>query len=227
MSIFQTLDVPCPTCAAAVSFDLVHSVNADRRADLRQAILDRSFQRQTCPSCGLTFRVEPEFTYINLKRGQYVAVWPISKRAQFKALEARSRAAFDKAFGSGAPPEAQALGKKVAMRMVFGWPALNEKLIAAENGIDDRSLELAKVGIVRNLDEVPVGDEMELRLVAVMDGELKLGWIRARSDELADVIGVPRAVIGEVEADPEGWAALREDVVGGAYVDYARGLIAA
>ena len=227
MSIFQTLDVPCPTCAAAVSFDLVHSVNADRRADLRQAILDRSFQRETCPSCGMTFRVEPEFTYINLKRGQYVAVWPISKRAQFKALEARSRAAFDKAFGSGAPPEAQALGKKVAMRMVFGWPALNEKLIAAENGIDDRSLELAKVGIVRNLDEVPVGDEMELRLVAVMDGELKLGWIRARSDELTDVIGVPRAVIAEVEADPEAWAALREDVVGGAYVDYARGLIAA
>ena len=210
-----------------MSFDLVHSVNADRRADLRQAILDRSFQRETCPSCGMTFRVEPEFTYINLKRGQYVAVWPISKRAQFKALEARSRAAFDKAFGSGAPPEAQALGKKVAMRMVFGWPALNEKLLAAENGIDDRSLELAKVGIVRNLDEVPVGDEMELRLVAVMDGELKLGWIRARSDELTDVIGVPRAVIAEVEADPEAWAALREDVVGGAYVDYARGLIAA
>lgn len=227
MSIFQTLDVPCPTCKAVVSFDLVHSVNADRRPDLRQAILDRSFQRETCPACGLTFRVEPEFTYINLKRGQYIAVWPVSKRAEFKALEARCRAAFDKAFGAAAPPEAQALGKKVSMRMVFGWPALNEKLIAAENGIDDRSLELAKVGIVRNLDEVPVGDELELRLVALMDDELKLGWIRARSDELTDVISVSRNVVAEIEADPDPWQALREDVVGGAYVDYARGLIAA
>jgi hypothetical protein len=227
MSIFQTLDVPCPTCGAEVSFDLVHSVNADRRPDLRQAILDRSFQRETCPSCALTFRVEPEFTYINLKRGQYIAVWPISKRAHWKDLEARCQAAFDRAFGAAAPPEARALGKKLAVRMVFGWPALNEKLIAAENGIDDRSLELAKVGIVRNLDEVPVGSELELRLVAVMDGELKLGWIRAHGDELTDVISVSRKVVAEIEADPGPWEALREDVVGGAYVDYARGLIAA
>lgn len=227
MSIFQTLDVPCPTCGAAVSFDLVHSVNADRRADLRQAILDRSFQRETCPSCGMVFRVEPEFTYINLKRQQYIAVWPFSKRAQWKALEARSQASYDKAFGAGATPEARALAKDVSMRMVFGWPALNEKLIAAENGIDDRWLELAKVGIVRNLEEVPVGDEMELRLVAVADGELKVGWIRARSDELTDVIGLPRAVVDEIAADPQPWAAVAEEVVGGAYVDYARGLTAA
>ena len=227
MSIFQTLDVPCPTCAAVVSFDLVHSVNADRRPDLRQAILDRSFQRETCPSCGLVFRVEPEFTYINLKRGQYIAVWPAAKRAQFKALEARCQAAYDKAFGAAAPPEAQALGKKLAVRMVFGWPALNEKLIAAENGIDDRSLELAKVAVVRNLDEVPVGPELELRLVAVMDGELKLGWIRAQGDELTDVISVSRNVVAEIEADPESWQELRQYVVGGAYVDYARSLAAA
>lgn len=222
MSIFQTLDVPCPTCGAEVSFDLVHSVNADRRPDLRVAILDRSFQRETCPSCGRAFRVEPEFTFINLKRGQYVAVWPIAKRAQWKEVEAHSLATYDKAFGAGATPQAKALAKKVAMRVVFGWPALNEKLIAADNGIDDRSLELAKAGIVRNLDEVPVGTEMELRLVAVMEGELKLGWIRARSDELTDVIGVPREVIAEVEAEPEAWQALREDVVGGAWVDLQR-----
>lgn len=222
MSIFQTLDVPCPTCRAEVSFDMVHSVNADRRPDLRQAILDRSFQRQTCPACGLSFRVEPEFTYINLKRGQYIAVWPVGKRAQWKELEARSQAAFDKAFGAAASPEAKALGKNVAMRMVFGWPALNEKLIAADHGIDDRSLELAKIGILRNLDEVPVGDEMELRLVALMDEELKLGWIRARSDELTDVISVPREVIAEIEADPQAWQELRDDVVGGAYVDLQR-----
>jgi hypothetical protein len=227
MSIFQTLDVPCPTCGTKVSFDLVHSVNADRRPDLRQAILERSFQREACPSCQLTFRVEPEFTYINLKRGQYFAVWPVSRRADWKALEARSVAAFEKAFGSGASPEARALGSKLAVRMVLGWPALNEKLIAAEAGIDDRSLELAKVGVLRNLDEVPVGGEMELRLVAVQDDELKLGWIRSRSDELTDVISVPRSVVAEIEADPQPWQELRAQIAAGAYVDMERGLVAA
>jgi hypothetical protein len=38
---------------------------------------------------------------------------------------------------------------------------------------------------------------------------------------------VPRAVIDEIAADPQPWAAVAEEVVGGAYVDYARGLTAA
>src|SRR5678815_2165427 len=74
MSIFKTVELPCPTCATRVSLELVHSVNADRRPDLRQAVLDGTFQREQCPACGLAFRVEPEFTYIDVGRGQFVTV---------------------------------------------------------------------------------------------------------------------------------------------------------
>jgi hypothetical protein len=227
MSIFNTTELACPSCATRVSFDLVHSVNVDRRPDLRQAILDRSFQRETCPACGLAFRVEPEFTYLNLQRGQYIAVWPIGRRHEWKPLEARSLAAFDKSFGAGAPPEARALGKKLTPRLVFGWAALNEKLIAAEAGIDDRSLELAKAGALGNLDVVPVGGDKEMRLVAVADDELKLGWITTGGDELVDVIGLPRSAIAEIEASPQEWQGLLADLSGGMYVDLQRSLMPA
>jgi hypothetical protein len=227
MSIFLTAELPCPTCGTQVSFELVHSVNADRRPDLRQAILERRFQRQQCPGCELSFRVEPEFTYMDVGRRQFFAVWPASKIGQWKALEARSQTMFDKAFGNAAPPEARAIGARLEVRVVFGWAALNEKLIAAEHGIDDRKLELVKVGALRNIDEMPVGAGVELRLVGVAEDELKLGWIETAVDELTDVLGLPLAALAEIDADPAPWQELRDEIAAGLFVDYKRALIPA
>jgi endogenous inhibitor of DNA gyrase (YacG/DUF329 family) len=52
---FRTETVNCPACATPVEFELVFSVNADRRPDLRDAIVAGTFQRQPCPSCGTDF----------------------------------------------------------------------------------------------------------------------------------------------------------------------------
>ncbi len=226
MSIFRNADVACPSCKTVVHFELVHSVNADRRPDLRQAILDRSFQRQACPACGFVFRMEPEFSYIDVKRGQYIAVWPASRFAEAPDLEEKSRAAFERSFGAQAPSEARAIGKKITARVVFGWAALSEKLIAAAAGIDDRTLELAKLGAIRNLDQAPIGAANEFRLVEARADALMLGWIRTATDQLLDVVSLPRAALAEIEAAPDDWAALREDVGTGLFVDYRKGLLA-
>ena len=100
MSIFRTVEVTCPSCDGMVVFNLVHSVNADRRPDLRDAILNRSFQRQPCPSCGYEFRVEPEFSYMDMRRGQFLAVWPSVGVEEFEAYEERSRKSFEHAYGA-------------------------------------------------------------------------------------------------------------------------------
>jgi hypothetical protein len=226
VSIFRNADVACPSCKTVVHFELVHSVNADRRPDLRQAILDRSFQREKCMACGFVFRMEPEFSYIDIKRGQYIAVWPVSRLDEAAALEEKSHAAFERSFGSQAPGEARAIGKKVTPRTVFGWAALNEKLIAAEAGIDDRILELAKLGAIRNLDQAPMDSGTEFRLVEVQPDAIMLGWIRTATDQLLDVVSLPRAALAEIEAAPDDWAALRDDIGSGLYVDYRKSLLA-
>ena len=229
MSLFRTLDIPCPSCAAPVSFDLVHSVNADRRPDLRAAILARTFQQKPCPACGHAFRMEPEFSYLDTGRKQFIAVWPASALRQWAAHEERSRNAFDKAFGASAPPEARSLGEGVQARAVFGWPALSEKIIATEAGIDDRVLELAKVGVLRNLDDAPVLGDVEFRLLGVEAEALVLGWIASGTEELTEVIRVPRAAIAEIEAEPAPWQALREEIAGddALFIDFQRMLLPA
>lgn len=228
MSLFRTVEVPCPSCKVPVSFELVHSVNADRRPDLRQAIVDRKFQQEKCPSCSFAFRTEPQFTFLNLKRNQWIAAWPASQLAEWAALEKRSEEGFDKAFGSQASPEARELGKDLRPRAVFGWPALSEKLVAQENGIDDVALELAKLAVVRNLEEAPLMEDVELRLLGVEDGtKLVLGWIKSGTEDLTEVLAVPKEIIAEVEAQPEAWNELRTELTSGIFVDMQKLMIPA
>src|ERR1700752_2316895 len=149
MSIFRSLMVECPGCGTPVPFELVYSVAADRRPDLRAAILEGSFQRQECPSCGTPFRADPEFSYMDIARGQYIGVWPPSKRGEWRECAERTRQVFDETLGPGASGEAREIGDALEARVVFGWPALTEKILCRQAGLDDRTLEVAKVLLLR------------------------------------------------------------------------------
>src|ERR1700759_2618037 len=64
MSLFSTTQLQCPKCQQMTSREGVGSLNADRRPDLRQQILDGTFQIVECSHCGHTFRLEPDFNYV-------------------------------------------------------------------------------------------------------------------------------------------------------------------
>src|SRR6185503_3119598 len=102
MSIFTPLTVSCPACNAKVEFRVVASVNADRRPDLRQAILDRTFQSEPCAKCGVAFRMPPEFTYFDMGRKQWILVKPAAEAVRWTELERQARATFDRAYGPAA-----------------------------------------------------------------------------------------------------------------------------
>jgi endogenous inhibitor of DNA gyrase (YacG/DUF329 family) len=227
MSIFQRTDAECPRCDAPVAFEAFVSISADRRPDLRAAILDGSFQRHPCPRCGAHFRVEPEFTYIDIARGQYIGAWPVGKRQEWGAWAARTQGAYDRAFGalaSGAPRE---LGKTLQLRVTFGWPALTEKLVAHDAGIDDGTLEVAKVAVVSRLEQVPLPGQQELRLVQANAGELTFGWVRAQGHRLGACVRVPRELVADIETDAATWAGLRAQVAEGPVVDFQRNMLRA
>ena len=222
MSVFEKTTLVCPACGSKVVVDLVHSVNAVRRPDLRAAILDRSFQRTACPSCGATFRAEPMFTYLDTGRRQFIAAMPASALPGWKEAEARAQASFDKGFGKGSGAGGLAAGMQA--RCVFGWLGLNEKLIALEHGIDDVALEMAKLATLRATGNVKLGVDREFRLVGATADALGLGWLHSSSEEIDEEYSVPRQILKDIEAAPESWAALREDVSGGMFVDYRRAL---
>ena len=226
MSVFHTQTINCPACATPVEFELVFSVNADRRPDLRDAIVAGTFQRQPCPSCGTEFRVDPEFTYMELRHGLYIGVWPVAKRGQWQSLAKKTAEIFEEGLGKGASPEAKKLGVGIEPRAVFGWPALVEKLIAQQAGIDDHTLELAKVMALRHGSETPIPGQRELRLVEAGADDFVLAWVRPADSRVEKAMRVPRSLIAEIDAEPESWKAMREEVGNGLVVDFQREMLA-
>ncbi len=224
MSLFQTATVACPSCSAMVPFDVVQSVNADRRPDLRDDILHNRFQRETCSECGHAFRLEPEMTYLDEGRKQWLLVQPAQNVARWIELEVQAQKSFEQAYGSRAPAIMQQLGKELSARVTFGWAALREKILAAASDLDDRVLEVVKIALVRGLDDSPISDTTELRLVEVQPQILVMAWIDAAKETAIEVLQVPRSLYDDVAAGA-GWKPLVEEVSAGAYVDMNRLLV--
>ena len=219
---------PCPACGTQQEMGIVVSVNADRRPDMRRAMLDDSFQRGRCEACGTKYRTEPDLTYLDAAHKLWILAEPLRQLGEWPDLEAQARETFERAYGDGAPPAARRLGQGMRSRIAFGWPSLREKLLCAEHGLDDATLELMKFGLMRMLDDLPISDEAELRLVAVHGKKLDLAWCLAQSDLVLETMTVSREMFDDIEEDRAGnWAPLREAVSAGPFVDVNRLLVGA
>jgi len=227
MSLFNTVDVSCPSCGASVEFDAVFSLNADRRPDLRAAILDGSFQRQQCSACGKQFRLDPEMTYMDVGRGQWIAVFPVDKVEQWQELEKQTLATFAKAYGDKAPAAAREIGAGLKARLCFGWSALREKIVAQEAGLDDVILELTKAVLVRGLDNPPVETGTEMRLVGVEGDWLVIAWLAAADETVKEVLRAPRSLYNELASDTMPPSALQSAMSSGPFTDINRLLLPA
>jgi hypothetical protein len=202
-------------------------VNADRRADLRGAIVGGSFQRQPCPACGHEFRLDPEMTYVDIGHGQWIAAFPLAKLGNWKQAEEQARATFAQAYGPQAPAAARQMGAGMRPRVTFGWGGLREKLVAADHELDDVTLELVKLAIVRTSETSLLSNETELRFIAVEEDKLVLAWIRAQTEQLVELLKVPRQLYDDVANDAEGWQDLRKELSAGLFVDMNRFLVVA
>src|SRR5262249_49312311 len=186
------------------------------------AIIDGSFQRQSCPKCGMSFRLDPELTYVDARRGQWIATYPVSKLGQWKELEELARGSFAQAYGPRAPAAARDLGKGMKPRLTFGWGGLREKIVAVEHHLDDVTLELVKLAIVRTSTSSPLSNETELRFGGVEEGKLTMAWIIAQTEQVVEMLRVPRKLYDDVAANEEGWRALRQELSAGLFVDMNR-----
>jgi hypothetical protein len=222
VSVFTTQELTCPSCEKPVSFAVVESVNADRRPDLREAILDGSFQRDKCGQCGESFRAPPQMVYMDMKLRLWALTRPAETVAELAATEAKAREMFDLAFGSSASPLAREIGADLRARVVFGWAALREKILCAREGLDDLELELTKLAAMRYSQELPADLNLELRLDRVEEADLVLSWIAPGEEEFVLGVRVPRALYDEIAANRMEWQPLRDQIAVGPYVEVRR-----
>jgi hypothetical protein len=230
MSLFATINVPCPACGMQVAFNTVHSVNAVGRPDLREAILKGTFQSQACPGCGKTFRLDPRFAYLDVGRNQWIAVFPQADIDQWRTREEEVRRLFDRSFGREAPPLARGIGAAMKPRLVFGWSALWEKLAIDDHHLDDVQVELLKFGLVRSLPETPLSFANEFRFLEVPKSnpsELSFAWVNSTTADFVQGVSVPRALYDDVALRAEEWKSLRDEFSLALFLDMNRLIIPA
>jgi hypothetical protein len=225
MSLFQTDSARCPSCEGTIRFETVYSVNADRRPDLRQSILDETFQMGTCPQCGATLRMQPNLTYFDQGRNQWFLVEPASGLETWTELERAARTVFDTSYGPKASAAAREIGETLVCRITFGWPGLREKIVCQAAGLDDVTLECTKILILRGVGEAPIADDADLRLQWVNDDTLSFVWLRSRDETELETFTVPRALYDQVASDPNAWTGIRQRLENCIYVDMNRLLV--
>ena len=227
MSIFLPVSATCTKCGHAQQAQLAASVNADRRPDLKAQILAGTFQAMNCAGCGTPIRLPAHLTYIDIERGQWILVEDTAMLERWWDAEEEATELYDEAFGDAAPPVQREMGDEVQPRLVFGWTALREKLIAAEAGIDDGALETLKVAILRNVPAPPLADRTELRLIGIAeDGGLQMRWIVGSTEEPVADLPVAREIYDDLVAGIASWETILTNLHAGLFVDMNRLLFA-
>ena len=226
MSLFIPVQAKCPSCGHSEPVQLAASVNADRRPDLRDEILAGTFQVKACPACAAAMRMPAHMSYVDIGRRQWFLIEDIARLPEWQEAVAAAAALFDDQFGPEAPaPQRALLGGGIA-RLVFGWPALREKLHAADAGLDDATLELLKIAVLRRTPAPPFGDGKELRLVGATAETLSLAWLETENERFIAALEVPHDIYDGIADNPAPWAELRASVAEGLYVDMNRLVLA-
>jgi len=219
MSLFVQMNLTCPSCDAVFTCKAVGSVNADRRPDLRDEILEERFQIIHCSECEHEFRLEPDFNYLDAGRQQWIAALPARQLRDHLEIAAEKQGVFDGTYGKDAPEAAQAIGKDLLQRLVFGWPAMREKLVLQELGFDDVLMEVAKLDLLRILPSAPLREGVELRLAGADAEFLNFIWVEAASEEVLNAFQAPRRLYDDIAKDPEPWVPVRAMLAAGMFVD--------
>lgn len=219
MSLFTSMNVQCPNCNETQNINAVGSVNADRRPDYRDAILDESFQIITCSNCETKFRTEPLFNYLEVAKGHWIAAMPSRQMPDFLEIEDEVNATFSISYGDKAQASARDIGKDLKPRLTFGWPAVREKILIASLDLDDVTVELLKLDLLRRLPDAPFTPGIELRVVAGNTETLSFAWVNSGSEEVVQSFTASRELVDEITGNPEGWAEIRSQLTNGPFVD--------
>jgi CpXC protein len=222
MSFIVSATAACPTCGAPAEVQYPASINADRRPDLRAAILDGSLSNQPCRACGESLSFEPRLTYLDVGQRQWILAEASDARDDWDAIEQQATEVYAAAFGDDAPETARQIGATLVPRLVFGWPALVEKLLCQDFGLDDVALEALKLAAIAQGTVPTIYPALDLRLTGREDQDLVLHWLHPADGTPVERLKVPEAAYVLAKGNASAWAPVMTRLAGQMYVDIGR-----
>ena len=128
----------CPECGWVHDFTVYPVVNAETDPELKKKLLNGELFTTTCPECLNTFRVIFDCLYHDPDRKLMVQFCPPEKTETYRKI-------FDDL------NQENGIFKDYTLRIVNGYYDLVEKIQIADNGLDDRIMELCKRFTAGNL----------------------------------------------------------------------------
>jgi hypothetical protein len=138
-------------CGRAFETEVWIALNVTTDPELRQLLLSGELNKVECPVCGRESRVDHELLYVDMARHLLIAMlprtqgqsWAQAKR-DFERRSIAQKELWSRAAGLTAD---EVQGGLYVRRMVFGFNELREKVFLFDKGLDDRAVELLKLGL--------------------------------------------------------------------------------
>ena len=134
--IFKS-NVTCPHCKNKFFVNLIRSVNVNAAPDLKKKILSGRFFNHTCPICGENLNIQHPLLYMDYQKKIIISYC----QADSFNNEVNALNQFSKDF---------------TRRIVLSDEDLMEKIRIFDENLDDRVIELAKMGVIKaqNIDGI-------------------------------------------------------------------------
>lgn len=217
MSIFASRTRACRVCGTDNEHSVAVSLNGDRMPELREQILDGTFQRFACVDCRAIMRIEDAMVYLDFERKEWMTCFPRARESQWHRLELEPMEDWKEAMITHAAPIAREMSAGFKIRAVFGMNALREKLLCFQHTIEDGLLEVLKLDLIRGVSDISFDPHHRLRLYAVEEDTL---WFGITGTDRT--LSAPRELLTEYALEPLEWLSLTERLRRGPYVDLGR-----
>lgn len=223
MSKFEVHRVTCPDCGHTQDVDIYISINADRMSEATDRLIDGSWERFTCESCGHPFFIDNRLLYTDLPHKRWIVRYPFAGRTRYRTLEDEAQKVFRCEYLERPPESVRAQARDVEPRICFGRGELMEKLTLWRSDIDDRALEACKLVLLRNHvgQLLPLGPT-KLQLATVTPDELEFLVIALGSGTALDRIAVPAEEYHRVADDIDAFRPAFPELFDHAYVNASR-----
>jgi hypothetical protein len=161
MSIFHLQTIVCASCGGEISVKMVDSANPTRHPQFRAQLLDGTFGRAVCQSCGAAHDLERSLVWTDLPNRLCACVLPGAAREDWPTVERETRRTLGRVLREEGPDAVRSWGRSLRLRVAFSLVELREKVLCADNGVDDGVVECLKLqrvdiarGSVPHLEEI-------------------------------------------------------------------------
>lgn len=170
MTRIEPVDIECPNCGAPGVYEHYSSANVTLDPTLKDRVMDGSLFVYDCPNCGGAIRVETSCLYHDMRKHLLIQLSPGAEDAENlkDILNMLSDGGVELSFDD--------VGYEI--RLVPELNDLREKILIADDDLDDRLVEILKVySVIYATSEDDSAEFDDVRYMGIEDGSLAIGLI--------------------------------------------------